>query len=71
MQLSLINEALVHEYDLRNYSGSLSTTSKSEDNTQIEILPKNLRVEAFGHVKDICIFEKEHLVSERPFYIGI
>ena len=62
---------LVREYDLSNHSGPLSGTSKSDDNTSIEILQQNWKVGAFAHVTNICLLEKKHLVSERPFDIEI
>ena len=54
----VLNEVLICEYDLRNYSGSLSRTFKSENNREIEILQQNSQAGAFGHKKNIVYLRK-------------
>lgn len=62
----VLNEVLILAYDLRNYSGPLSRTSKSENNGEIDNRT---------HMQELLLIRKILLIWETalkwPFYIGI
>lgn len=62
----VLNEVLILAYDLSNYSGPLSRTSKSENNGEIDNRT---------HMQELLLIRKILLIWETalkwPFYIGI